>query len=108
MRGRDRHVGARQGDLGDRRPDPLGDLERRGNPGVGEQDRELLPAVAAGEVPGPQHAPQHRADVGQDLVPHRMPALVVDLLEVVEVDEQQPERRRRRRGLREQCASSRR
>jgi hypothetical protein len=101
--GRDRHVGARQGNLGDRRPDALGDLEGRGNPGVGEQDRELLPAVAAGEVPGPQHAAQHRADVGQDLVPHRMAPRVIDLLEVVEVDEQQPQRRRRRRGLGEQA-----
>ena len=102
-RGRDRHLGARQGDLGERRPDALGDLEGRGNPGVGEQDRELLPAVAPGEVPGPQRAPQHRADVGENLVPHRMTPLVIDALEVVEVDQQQPQRRRRCGGLGEQA-----
>jgi len=73
-------------------------------PGIGEQDRELLPAVAPGEVPHPQHRSRSTAPTfGQDLVPHRMPPLVVDLLEMVEVEEQQPERRRRRRGLREQA-----
>ena len=90
--GRDRHVGTREGDLGHRRADPLGDLQRRGDLGIREKNRELLPAVAPGEVPRPQHAPQYRTDVGQDLVPHGMPALVVDLLEMVEVQEQQPER----------------
>ena len=98
---RDRHVGSRHGDLGYRRPDALGDLEGRGDIGVGQQDRELLPAVAPGEVPGPQHAAQRGADARQDLVPRGMPVLVVDLLEVVEVEQEQRERRPRHRGLRE-------
>ena len=42
---RDRNVGARHGDLGDRRPDALGDLEGRGDIGVGQQDRELPPPL---------------------------------------------------------------
>ena len=58
---RDRHVGARQTDLGDRRPDTLGDLEGRGDIGVGQQDRELLPVVAR-EVRAPHHAAQRGAD----------------------------------------------
>ena len=100
-RGGDRHVGARQGDLGDRGADALGDLQRRVDLGVRQQDRELLAAVAAGEVPGPQHAAQRRADVREHLVPHRVPALVVDLLEVVQVEQEQGERRLGGRGLRE-------
>ena len=71
----------------------------RGDLGVGQQDRELLPAVAAGEVPAPQRAAEHRADVRQDLITHRVPALVIDLLEVVQVDQEQRDRRLGGRGL---------
>src|SRR5450755_182193 len=79
-RGRDGHLGAWQGDLGDRRADALGDLGRRGHFGVREEDRELLTAIAPGKVLDAQHAPQHRADIGEDLVPHGMTPLVVNLL----------------------------
>ena len=100
-RGRDRRVAAREGDVRDRRADPLGDLQRGGGLGVGQQDGELFPALAAGEVLVAQHGAQRRADAGQDLVAHRVPVLVVDLLEVVEVDHEQRERRLGRGGLRE-------
>jgi hypothetical protein len=109
-RGRDRRVAAREGDVRDRRADPLGDLQCDGDLGVGQQDRELLPALAAGEVLVPQHGAQRRADAGQDLVAHRVPMLVVDLLEVVEVDHEQRERRLGRCGLGErplQCVGDR-
>jgi hypothetical protein len=98
---RDRHVGARQGELGDRRPDALGDPEGGGDLGLGQQDRELLAAVAPGEVLSPHHAAQRGADARQHLVTRRMPVLVVDLLEVVEVEQQQRERHPRHRGLSE-------
>jgi len=106
--GRDRYVAAREGDLRDRRADPLGDLERRGHVGVGQHDRELLPAVAAREVPAPQRAAEHRADVRQDLIAHRVPALVVDLLEVVQVGQEQRERRLGGGGLGERPLQARR
>jgi RimJ/RimL family protein N-acetyltransferase len=99
--GRHGHVGTGEGDLRDRRPDALGDCDRREDLGVGEKDRELLSAIAAGEVLAPQRGPQHRPDARQDLIPYGMSPLVVDLLKVVEVEQQQRKRRPRRRGLRE-------
>ena len=67
----------------------------------GSRTANSSPPLRAGEVPGPQHAAQRRADVREDLVPRGMPALVVDLLEVVQVEQDQGERRVGRRGLRE-------
>jgi RimJ/RimL family protein N-acetyltransferase len=84
--GRHGHVGPREGNLRDRRPDALGDRDRREDLGVGEKDRELLSAIAAGEVLAPQRGTQHRPDARQDLIPYGMSPLVVDLLKVVEVE----------------------
>jgi uncharacterized protein (TIGR02118 family) len=58
---RDRYVGAGQGHLGDRCADTLSDVERRRDGSSGQQDGELLPAVAAGEVEVAQGSAQHRA-----------------------------------------------
>ena len=65
----------------------------------GSRTANSSPPLRPAKSPAPQHAAQRRADAGQDLVAHRVPALVVDLLEVVEVEQEQRERRLGRRGL---------
>ena len=65
----------------------------------GSRTANSSPPLRPAKSLAPQRAAQHRADVRQDLVAHRVPALVVDLLEVVQVDQEQRERRLGRRGL---------
>ena len=68
--------------------------ERRGRVGVGlgQDDEELLAAVAAGEVDDADVGGQQLRDVAQDDVAGGMAVRVVEPLEVVEVDEDQRQR----------------
>ena len=56
---------------------------------VVEQHRELLAAVARGDVDLARHFLQHARDAPQHLVADRVAVAVVDLLEVVDVAQQQ-------------------
>ncbi len=56
-----------------------------------EEDRELVAALAPDDVFGPDRAGQPLGDLDEDLVAGRVAVGVVDPLEVVEVDEQQPD-----------------
>jgi hypothetical protein len=64
--------------------------------GVGHDDRELLAAVAARQVDGPDVGGQAHGELAQHLVADVVAEAVVDLLEVVDVDHQgrRPARRR--------------
>ena len=71
----------------------LGSTHERGLLGrvaleVGEQDQELVAALACDDVRLSDRGAQPRPDGLQQLVAGRMPEAVVDQLEVVEVDEQ--------------------
>lgn len=55
---------------------------------VGQEDQELVAALARDHVHLPDRRPQPRSDRLQQLVPGRMPEAVVDELEVVQIDEQ--------------------
>ena len=59
--------------------------------GLDGDERELVAAVAGGEVVGAGPAAQRVADAAQHLVADEVAVLLVDLLEVVEVDEDQRE-----------------
>jgi hypothetical protein len=80
-------------ELGDRGGDPVdgagGDLLRHALLGVGHDQRELVAAVAGGDVVGADPAAQRGADPPQHLVARQVAVQVVDLLEVVEVDQHQ-------------------
>ena len=67
-------------------------MTRAGEVGLGEDQRELLAAVAAGEVDLADAAEQDLADRAQDRVAGLVAMGVVDLLEVVEVEEDERER----------------
>ena len=68
--------------LGEGLRDLLGALE------VGEQQHELVAAVARDQIALAQVAPQARRQLAQHDVARRVPEPVVDVLEAVEVDEQ--------------------
>ena len=55
--------------------------------GGGDDQRELVAAVAGGDVVGADAAAQRGADAAQHLVAGQVAVLLVDLLEVVEVDQ---------------------
>ena len=80
-------------ELGDRGRDPVdgagGDLQRGLLVGGGDDQRELVAAVARGDVVGADAAAQRGADAAQDLVAGQVAVLLVDALEVVEVDQHQ-------------------
>ena len=70
-------------------PQPLGDLDRVGAGGAGQDDEDLLAADPVDRVAGAQRGPHRVGDVLQDGVAGGVAELVVDPLEVVEVAEQQ-------------------
>ncbi|MNU07191.1 hypothetical protein D3C72_2526780 [compost metagenome] len=62
-------------------------------PGIGEDDGELLAAVAAGRVAFPLHAGGHRRrNLPQRVVAGEVAAAVVEQLEMVHIQHQQGER----------------
>ena len=67
--------------------DPIGDHARAGRFGAGQQDDELVAAVAPDQVVVAQLAAQRDGDLAQLLVAGLVAAVVVDGLEVVEVDQ---------------------
>ena len=73
--------------------DALRDLERAGLGGVDEDGRELLAAVARGEVDVPDGVLEDAGDRAQRLVAGAVPVQVVEGAEVVEVAEEQGEAR---------------
>ena len=66
-----------------------GDLHRGLLVGGADEQRELVAAVARGDVIRADAAAQRGADAPQDGVAGEVPVLLVDLLEVVEVDQHQ-------------------
>ena len=93
----------RRGHRGDVRSTPVRDerlLERRAQPfghrcrlaqvGVGDEDHELLTALAVEAVGGPRRRRERVRDASEDVVADPVAALLVDEAEVVEVDEDQP------------------
>ena len=75
-----------------RRLEPLGGGPQLAGAGLGQQHRELVPAEAAEHVGGPQVGGERGRDAAQQRVARRVALGVVDGLEVVEVDHDQPER----------------
>ena len=74
------------------RPELLGNVERAGAVGVGQQDGELLAAEAPDEVASANGARRDRPDGREDVVPLAVAIGVVDRLEAVEVEYHQRER----------------
>ena len=72
--------------------------DRLGVGRVGQDDRELVAAEAGEHVAGAQHRAQTRADLLEHEVAGAVAERVVELLEAVEVDEQQRDRRAAERG----------
>jgi hypothetical protein len=62
--------------------------------GVDRDERELVAAVAGGEIVGAGGGAQRVTDAAQDLVTDQVAVLVVDCLEIVEVDQDQRQRTR--------------
>ena len=86
--------------IGERGQDAPGDLLGAGAIGLLQQERELVAAQAAGRVLGAQDAHQPLGHEAQQLVTGRMSERVVDGLEVVQVNEQDGQARRRCRRTR--------
>ncbi len=61
------------------------------DPGLGEDDRELVAAVAGCDVGRAQHLAEPVGDAGERDVPDEVTEPVVDLLEVVEVEDDERE-----------------
>ncbi len=84
------------GQVAETEADPLeragGDLARDGVVRLGGDQRELVAAVAGGEVVGPRGRAQRVADAAQHLVADQVAVLVVDLLEAVQVDQDERQR----------------
>ena len=59
---------------------------------TGEQDQELLASEAVGEIERAQPLAQVVGDVAQHRVADGMPVSVVDALEVIEIDDDHPDR----------------
>ena len=79
--------------LGERRRDPVGDRDRLVLVGEAvDQDPELVAAEAGDDVPGPQVRAQPWSDRPQQFVAAVVADAVVDELEAVEVEEQDPDR----------------
>ena len=69
----------------ERRPQPLGGLPSRLQVGLREHEQELLAAVAADDIGGPQGGPERHGGGAQHRVPGEVTVGVVDALEEVEV-----------------------
>ena len=98
-RGAERHRGPIEGDrLRQRLRDALHRvLHRARAPAeVGQHDDELVAAEPRHQVALAHRAPQPARDLAQRLVTRRVPVRVVDRLEAVEVEHQQPDRPRPR------------
>ena len=72
-------------------PDLLGDDVGAGRIGLGQEDDELVAAVAGGRVDAPDAGRDDVADAAQDAVAVEVAVPVVDGLELVEVHHQQAE-----------------
>jgi hypothetical protein len=77
----------REGDV-----QPLGRLARGGPVAVVEQDEKLVAAGAGEQVGGAQRPPRRLGDRAQRLVAGAMAVAVVQRLEPVEIDRDQPDR----------------
>ena len=81
---------ARLGKLG---PDAVRELRRADRVGARQQKQELLAAPAAGEVGVAERRAKDVRELAQHVVADRVPVRVVHVLEVVEVDEHDSQRR---------------
>src|SRR6185295_10662841 len=73
-------------------PHAFGDGEGAGEVGLGEEDGELLAAVAGDDVGLADGLAEGGGQVAEHLVPHLVAVGLVDVLEVVEVEEEQRQR----------------
>ena len=85
-------VALRDGRLAHGSPDSLTDLGDILRAGTRQEDEELLAAVADEDVALADHAPAGSRDRPQDAVADDVPVDVVDRLEVVQVEHEDPER----------------
>ena len=91
--------------LGEGGGDAIGDRDRLVLVGEAvDEDAELVAAEAGDDVAGPQVGAQPRRDRPQQLVAGVVADAVVDQLEVVEVEEEDPDRRARDGAARERVA----
>ena len=72
-------------------PQPLDHLLRLGQVGGGQEDGELVAAVAGKQVTGAQRGPAQRADPPQGFVTGQVAVGVVDVLELIQVEQHQGE-----------------
>jgi len=86
-------AGRARRDLQDRRAHALSHRPGVLLAGTGQQDHELVPAVAGQPVVLAQLGAQRARDAPQELVARLVPALVVDGLELIQVDQQARQRR---------------
>ena len=94
-RGGDRHRPALLADerpVAERLEDPLGGVPGLVAVGLGQDDRELVAAVAGRDVRRAQRRPDELRGPGQDPVAEQVAERVVDELEVVEVEHQHAQR----------------
>ena len=81
-----------EGPLGDGAANPLGDLDRFLDRGLGQEDAELLAPEASGHVVVAELGAEDLGDSAENRVSGEMPVGVVDLAQEIEVDHQHRER----------------
>src|SRR6185437_9920417 len=81
-----------EGELGDLRADPLGDLLGRRLADVEQDDGELLAAVTGDQIVGAPPVLQDLGDAAQGVVARHVAVAVVVALEVIDVDHQDRQR----------------
>src|SRR5437899_2557282 len=62
-----------------------GDLRTSGQVSAREDQQELFPTPASGQVDVSERLPEERGEISQERVPGGMPIAVVDILEPIEV-----------------------
>src|SRR3954471_5145709 len=85
-------VGSEDDPRRQRAPDPLGDECAALHVGAGQDEQELLPTPARGQVDVSERVVEDDAELAQHAVARLMAVAVVDVLEVVEVGENDGER----------------
>lgn len=92
-------IGARQVERGNARADAPADLDGVLVAGIGKDDRELVATVARGEIARPaRRLADDRSRLPEALVPGLVAIGIVELLEVIDIEHQQRQRRARADG----------
>ena len=80
-------VGGQKAVSGDPLPDALGDGERAGRAGIGQDQRELVAAESGNDVGFPRAAADDRAGFDQRATAGKMSMAIVDRFEAIQIDE---------------------